>query len=52
LTVRQRISHGLSLQAAIENAIDRMFVTGFSPTPTIGAPRLWRLGMRWESRPR
>ncbi len=52
LTVRQRLPRGLSAQVAIENAIDRTYVTGFSPTPLIGAPRLWRLGMRWESRPR
>ena len=25
-------------------------VTGFTPVPAIGAPRLWRAGLRWEGR--
>ncbi|MBI4909400.1 MAG: TonB-dependent receptor [Acidobacteria bacterium] len=51
-TARQRLPRGFAVQAGLENALDRTYVTGFSPTPLIGAPRLWRLGMRWESRPR
>ncbi len=48
LMARQRISGGLSVFAAIENLLDRRIYTGFSPTPTVGAPRLWRVGLRWH----
>jgi hypothetical protein len=33
---------------AIENALDREFLTGFTPVPLIGAPFLWRGGLRWD----
>jgi outer membrane receptor protein involved in Fe transport len=48
LAVRQRIVGGLSANVAIDNAFDREFVVGFSPTPLIGNPRLWRVGLRWD----
>ncbi len=51
LTVRQALPMGLSLHAAIENAFGRAVVVGYSPTPLIGAPRLWRVGLRWNSAP-
>ncbi len=47
--VRQRLARGFSALLAVENALDRTFLVGFSPTPLIGAPRLWRAGVRWES---
>lgn len=50
LVVRQRLAKGLSAVLAFENMLDREYLTGFSPTPTIGAPRLWRAGLRWEGR--
>lgn len=46
---RQRLARGFSMLAAVENLLDREYLTGFSPAPAIGAPRLWRLGLRWES---
>ncbi|MBL8232619.1 MAG: TonB-dependent receptor [Bryobacterales bacterium] len=48
VTARQRLVRGVSVQAAFENMFDREFLVGFSPTPNIGAPRLWRLGLRWN----
>ena len=45
---RPQLRHGLSAQVAFENLLDRQYYTGFSPTPTIGPPRLWRAGIRWE----
>ena len=45
---RQKIRAGLSAVAEFENLLDRRFFTGFSPTPAIGAPRLWRAGIRWQ----
>ena len=47
--VKRRLVHGLSGVAAVENLFDRSFVVGFTPTPTTGAPRLLRVGLKWES---
>ncbi len=48
LLVRRRLKGGLSANAAFENLLGRTFYAGFTPTPTVGAPRLWRAGLRWE----
>jgi outer membrane cobalamin receptor len=48
LSARQKLIGSLSAIAAVENALDREFQVGASPTPLIGAPRLWRLGLRWD----
>jgi outer membrane receptor protein involved in Fe transport len=48
VSVDQRLLPTLTARAAFENLLDRQYLTGFSPTPTIGSPRLWRLGLRWE----
>ena len=50
LLVRRRLVRNLSANLAFENLLDREYLTGFSPTPTIGAPRLWRVGLRWDGR--
>jgi outer membrane receptor protein involved in Fe transport len=48
--VSQRLAHGFSAMLAVENALDREYYVGRSAaTPTIGAPRLWRTGLRWQS---
>ena len=46
---KRRLAHGISGVLAIENAFNRTFLVGFSPTPTIGGPRLVRVGLVWES---
>lgn len=55
-TVQVAMRHGLTEQvsaiASFENLLDRRFLVGFSPVPLIGAPRLWRAGLRWEGRVR
>jgi outer membrane receptor protein involved in Fe transport len=48
LVVRQRLARHLSAVLTIENIFDREYLTGFTPTPTIGTPRLWRAGLRWD----
>ncbi|MDZ4801805.1 MAG: TonB-dependent receptor [Bryobacteraceae bacterium] len=48
LSASQRLTHGLSATAEFENLTNREYVTGFSPLPLIGAPRLWRGGIRWD----
>ncbi len=53
-TVQLALRHGLTEQvsaiASWENLLDRRYYTGFTPVPAIGAPRLWRAGVRWEGR--
>ncbi|HTM48294.1 MAG TPA: TonB-dependent receptor [Bryobacteraceae bacterium] len=50
--VRQRITPQLTALASFDNILDRRYYTQFSPNANIGAPRLWRLGLRWEGRVR
>jgi outer membrane receptor protein involved in Fe transport len=46
--VRQQVTDRVSLHVAIENLLNRSYLTGFTPAAQIGPPRLWRVGMRWE----
>lgn len=50
LVARQHLIRSLSAQFTLENAFNHQFYTAFTPTPNIGAPRLWRVGLRWEGR--
>ena len=50
VAARQRISGPLSAELELENALGRVYYTAFTPTPNIGQPRLWRLGLKWEGR--
>jgi outer membrane cobalamin receptor len=47
LMLRRRLAKSLSAEAAVDNALDRTYYAAFTPTPNIGAPRLWRVGLRW-----
>ena len=48
--LRQHLARSLSAEVTLENALNRQFYTAFTPTPNIGAPRLWRVGLRWDGR--
>jgi outer membrane cobalamin receptor len=48
--IRQHLARALSAEVTLENALNRQFYTAFTPTPNIGAPRLWRVGLRWDGR--
>jgi outer membrane cobalamin receptor len=50
LVARQRLWRSLSANVGIENALNRVLYTAFTPTPTTGAPRVWRIGLRWDGR--
>ena len=50
LVARQQVRSGLTASLAVENLLDREYVVGFSPTALIGAPRLWRLALRWDGK--
>lgn len=49
-TVRYQLTSSVSAMLAIENILDRQYVVGFNPTPLIGAPLLWRGGLRWDGK--
>ena len=48
LVVQQRLRPHLSADLALENVLDRLYYTGYTPNPTIGSPRLARVGLRWS----
>ena len=48
LKAKRKLGRGVSAVLAAENVLDRRFVVGFSPTPTIGNPRLLRVGLQWN----
>jgi outer membrane cobalamin receptor len=50
IAAQQRIHHNLYAQVAIENLLDRQYLVALTPTPNIGAPRLWRIGLRWSGK--
>jgi outer membrane receptor protein involved in Fe transport len=50
LTAQRHLRAGLYAAAAFENLFDREFLTGLSTVPNIGAPRLWRAGLRWDGK--
>lgn len=47
IVARQRLTKWMAADLAVENLLDRQYFTGFTPTPTIGAPRLIRAGVRF-----
>ncbi len=48
LTAQQHLTKRLSAVAAVENLLDRSFLVALTPSPNTGAPRLWRIGLRWS----
>ena len=48
LKVKRELAKGVSTLLALDNAFNRRFLVGFSPTPTIGSPRLLRVGLQWD----
>lgn len=50
LTAEQHLTKHLSAVAAVENLLDRSYLVALTPSPNTGAPRLWRIGLRWSGR--
>jgi len=48
LVARQQLKKGFAVSATIENLLNRTYYVAFAPTPNIGGPRLWRIGLRWQ----
>ena len=45
---KERISKSVWAIAEMENMLNHEYYVALTPLPTIGAPRLWRIGLRWE----
>jgi outer membrane receptor protein involved in Fe transport len=50
VAVERRLVKSLSATFAMDNFLNREFLVGNTGTPTIGNPRLWRAGLRWDAR--
>lgn len=50
ISASQTLRAGFSAFVEAENLLDREYLAGFTPVPVVGAPRLWRVGLRWEGR--
>lgn len=50
VSAQQRIVSNLSAVFVLENMLDREYLTGFTPVPATGPPRLWRAGLRWDGK--
>nr|WP_228531147.1 MULTISPECIES: TonB-dependent receptor [Myxococcaceae] len=49
LSLGRRLYRGLELFGAVENLFDREYLVGRAGVDTVGAPRMFRLGLRWRS---
>jgi outer membrane receptor protein involved in Fe transport len=47
-SARRNLTSSLSARFEMENALGRIYLTGRTPAPQIGAPRLFRVGLRWD----
>jgi outer membrane receptor protein involved in Fe transport len=47
-SAQQQITPKFSVMASIENLLDRTFLVALTPTPNIGEPRIYRIGLRWS----
>jgi outer membrane cobalamin receptor len=48
IAAQQHLTKSLFAQVAVENLLDRQYLVALTPNPNIGAPRLWRIGLRWN----
>jgi outer membrane cobalamin receptor len=48
LSASHHLGGPVSATVAIENAFNRAYLAGFTPTPMLAAPRLWRAGLRFS----
>jgi outer membrane receptor protein involved in Fe transport len=50
MSARRTLTGSLSAFFTVENLLNREFLVAFNPLPNVGAPRLWRGGLRWDGR--
>lgn len=49
-TVQQHLPKNFSVLASVENLLDRTYLVALTPTPNVGQPRLWQVGIRWSGK--
>jgi outer membrane cobalamin receptor len=47
-SAQQHLTKSFSVLASVDNVLDRSYLVALTPNPNIGAPRLWRVGLRWN----
>lgn len=47
-SAQQHLTKSFSVLASLDNILDRTYLVALTPNPNIGAPRLWRVGLRWN----
>jgi outer membrane cobalamin receptor len=48
LSAQQRLTQKLSAVASVNNLLDHTYLVALTPSPNTGAPRIWRVGLRWS----
>jgi outer membrane cobalamin receptor len=48
LSAKHHLAGPLSATFAVENAFNREYLAGYTPTPMLASPRLWRAGLRLD----
>lgn len=48
VSAQRHLTAKLSAVASIDNLLDRSYLVALTPTPNTGAPRIWRVGLRWS----
>jgi outer membrane receptor protein involved in Fe transport len=48
LSAQQHLTQKLSAIASVDNLLDRSYLVALTPSPNTGAPRIWRVGLRWS----
>jgi outer membrane receptor protein involved in Fe transport len=47
-SAQQRLTKNLSAVASVDNLLDRTYLVALTPSPNIGQPQLWRVGLKWS----
>jgi outer membrane cobalamin receptor len=48
LSAQQGLTRKLSAVASVDNLLDHTYLVALTPSPNTGAPRIWRVGLRWS----
>lgn len=49
-SVQRHITANLSALGSVQNLLDRTYLVALTPTPNVGQPRLWQIGLRWNGK--
>jgi outer membrane cobalamin receptor len=47
-SAQQHLTKSLSVLATVDNVLDRSYLVALTPNTNVGAPRIWRVGLRWS----